>query len=232
MPDRALNVAQGRRAQRDLLDRAGRRADVDHVTDAVLVLDQHEEAGEEVLHDRLRTEAEGDAADAGTGDERGQIDLQLPEHQERSDAPHHGRDDAAQHECDGLGAGLGPLVGRLLDEELAGAALPQLVEGGVGGRVGDRLREPHDRPLQHAGDDPRRDQDQQDANRPVERPLGRERQKLAVGPAEDLFACVGGIRPARVGHGIDRVLPQLLHPNPSHGGDGTRHVRTPGGFPR
>ena len=45
-------------------------ADVDDVADAVLVLDDDEDPGEEVLHEALGAEAEGDAGDPGAGDER------------------------------------------------------------------------------------------------------------------------------------------------------------------
>ena len=49
VPDRAVQGAQPRHPQADRLDRAGGLADVDHVADAVLVLEDHEDAGEEVL---------------------------------------------------------------------------------------------------------------------------------------------------------------------------------------
>ena len=69
-----FTIAQPGGAQRHRLDRAvtGCRwlADVDDVADAVLVLDEHEDAGEEVLHQALGAEADGDAGDAGAGDER------------------------------------------------------------------------------------------------------------------------------------------------------------------
>ena len=43
---------------------------VDHVAHAELVLDEHEHAGEEVAHQRLRAEAQRDADDPGARDER------------------------------------------------------------------------------------------------------------------------------------------------------------------
>ena len=46
------------------------RADVDEVADAVLVLDDHEEARQVVLDQGLRAEAQRDADDAGAGDQR------------------------------------------------------------------------------------------------------------------------------------------------------------------
>ena len=87
VPHRAVLAAQHRRAQRDPLDRAGRHAEVDDVADAVLVLDQHEQAGDAVLDEVLGAEAEGDAGDAGAGDQRGQVDAELAEDHEQGDHP-------------------------------------------------------------------------------------------------------------------------------------------------
>src|SRR4051794_25609007 len=58
VPDHAVRVTNGDRTQPHALDDAGDLSDVDHVADAVLVLQQHEQAGDEVLHQRLRAEAE------------------------------------------------------------------------------------------------------------------------------------------------------------------------------
>ena len=49
-------------------------AGVDDVADAVLVLEDHEDAGEEVLDQALRAEADGDTDDAGAGDDRADVD--------------------------------------------------------------------------------------------------------------------------------------------------------------
>ena len=86
VPHGAVDVAQAGRAQADGLDDAGRLADVDDVADAVLVLDEHEDAGDEVLHEALRAEADGDADDAGAGDERAEVDAELAEDRDAGDA--------------------------------------------------------------------------------------------------------------------------------------------------
>ena len=66
VPERAVDRAQPRRAQRHGVDDARRLAvEVDDVADAELVLDEDEHAGQEVLDQRLRAEAERDADDAG-----------------------------------------------------------------------------------------------------------------------------------------------------------------------
>ena len=67
-----LAVAQPGDAQRDLLDGADGLTGVDDVADAVLVLEDHEDPGEEVLDQALRAEAEGHAADAGRGEQWGE----------------------------------------------------------------------------------------------------------------------------------------------------------------
>ena len=74
VPDGAVDRAQPRRAQGDRLDRArGLVVEVDDVADAELVLDQDEDAGQEVAHQRLRAEAERDAEDAGAGQQRPEL---------------------------------------------------------------------------------------------------------------------------------------------------------------
>ena len=66
VPHRAVDGAQPGGAQRHGLDGAGRLAvEVDDVADAELVLDQDEDAREEVAHQRLGAEAERDAEDPG-----------------------------------------------------------------------------------------------------------------------------------------------------------------------
>ena len=56
VPGHAVGVAQAGHAQAHPLDRPGRRADVDLVAHAVLVLEDHEQPGEVVAHHRLRAE--------------------------------------------------------------------------------------------------------------------------------------------------------------------------------
>ena len=70
VPDGALDVAEPGDPQADRLDGAAGLAEVDRVADAVLVLEDHEDAGQEVLDQALRAEAERDADDTGAGDQR------------------------------------------------------------------------------------------------------------------------------------------------------------------
>ena len=69
-PERAVHVAHLGDADADLLDDAGGGAEVDDVADAELVLDDHEQAVEHVLHDVLRAEAEAGADRGGEQRER------------------------------------------------------------------------------------------------------------------------------------------------------------------
>ena len=74
-----FGVAQPGDPQGDLLDRADRLAGVDDVADAVLVLEDHEDPGQEVLDQALRAEAERHAGDAGRRQQRRDGDAeQLP----------------------------------------------------------------------------------------------------------------------------------------------------------
>ena len=110
VPDRAVGSPQDRRAQRDPLDGAHGAAQVDLVADAVLVLDDHEQAGDAVPDKGLGAEAEGDAGDARGRDQRGEVDVELAEDHEPRDHPHqHGggrRDDGRDRRGPGLSAGI------------------------------------------------------------------------------------------------------------------------------
>ena len=68
-----------RGAQAHAFDRAGRDAGVDHVADTELVLDQHEDPGEEVARRGLRAEARTRCPTIpAPGDERRQVDAERP----------------------------------------------------------------------------------------------------------------------------------------------------------
>ena len=62
-------------------------AQVDLVADAVLVLDEHEQAGDAVPDEGLGAEPEGDAGDAGGRDQRGEVDAELAEDHDAGDHP-------------------------------------------------------------------------------------------------------------------------------------------------
>ena len=77
-----------RGAQRDPLDRALRpAAEVDGVADPHLILGHDEEAGDEVAHHGLGAEAQGHARDAGSGDERAEVESEHVEDAGETDEP-------------------------------------------------------------------------------------------------------------------------------------------------
>jgi len=121
VPDRAHDVTQPGGTQPHGLDGARGRPGIDDVTDAVLVLEDHEHAGQEVLDQVLRAEAEGDPDDAGAGHDRGEVEAELGQDHRTGDGGDGERDDAAQHRAERLGplaAALGQQRGRLQDPVL------------------------------------------------------------------------------------------------------------------
>ena len=85
VPHRAVDASQDGGAQRDLLHDTGRLVEVDDVADAVLVLEQHEQPGDAVLHQALRAEAERHTGDAGAGDQRSEVHAGLAERGDHGD---------------------------------------------------------------------------------------------------------------------------------------------------
>ena len=77
-----MDIAHHSGAKFDLLDRAGRSAHVDEVADAVLVLDDDEDTGDEIGDQGLGPEADRQADDAGACDERAQVEPQLAQHRQ------------------------------------------------------------------------------------------------------------------------------------------------------
>ena len=81
----ALVVAQLHVAQREVFDEPALAGDFHHVALADLVLRQQEESAEEILDQRLRAERDGDAGDAGGGEERQDRDAERIEDRECRD---------------------------------------------------------------------------------------------------------------------------------------------------
>ena len=76
--DDAVQVAQDRGAQRDLLDHAGRIADAHDIADPELPLQQDEGAADDVLHERLRAEAHSESQNPGAGEDGPDVDADDP----------------------------------------------------------------------------------------------------------------------------------------------------------
>jgi len=154
VPEGAVDVAQRRDPQPDRLDGAAGLPDVDDVADAVLVLQEHEHPGEEVLDEVLRAEADRDADDARRREDRRQINAELTQHHDRGDDPDHGGAQRPQHRTQRASALAAP-VGR----GRGGAAVHQLRD-----RV---ARGSRDHPVDQAVQQPARDQgEEQDEEDP------------------------------------------------------------------
>ena len=110
VPDGAVDVAEPGDAQADRLDGAAGLAEVDDVADAVLVLEDHEDAGQEVLDQALRAEAERDADDRRRWRSAARVVAELGDHHDADDREDHDRGDALEQRAHRLGA-LPPAAG-------------------------------------------------------------------------------------------------------------------------
>src|SRR4051812_35642846 len=106
------------RADRDVLDHARQPRHADAVADLDGVLQQQEQPGDEVLHQLLRAEADGDADDAGARQQRRDVDADLAERREADDGGDHAQQGRAQHRLKGpqpRGAGIVPIARQRID---------------------------------------------------------------------------------------------------------------------
>jgi hypothetical protein len=87
---RAAMMPQPDRPQAEGLDDALVAAAFDIFADTEGIVPQIEHAADDVLDDRLRAEADGDADDAGAGDQRPDLHAEAGEHHQNRD---HGDDD-------------------------------------------------------------------------------------------------------------------------------------------
>ncbi len=105
MPQGPGDVADPGRAQPQTLDHAHRFADVDDISHPVLVLDQHEHPREDVLDEILGTEPQRHPQDAGTGDERADVDAEgRSQDGDDGDRPHHESHHRRDHRAQGVEA--------------------------------------------------------------------------------------------------------------------------------
>ena len=79
---RPVRIAQIDESQRDVLDGAFGGADANDVAERELVLELEEEPGDEVAHEALRAEGDGEADDAGAGEQRPDVEAELTEHEQ------------------------------------------------------------------------------------------------------------------------------------------------------
>jgi hypothetical protein len=124
----AVHVAQAHVAQRHFLDQAAFPGHLDDVALAHLVFEQQEEAGEVVLDQALRAEADRHARHAGGGEDRRHRDAELAEHQRAGDDDDDDRSAVAEDAGERLDARL--LVGaRRLPLHVAPEDADQAVRG-------------------------------------------------------------------------------------------------------
>ena len=144
--DDAVEVAQRRPAQGEVLDRAGHPGDPDDVALGELVLDQDERAVEVVADEALGPEPDGDADDAEAGDGRPDVEPELAEDHQDGD----GHDEELQ----GVGPERVERVHPLLEldrAQLLGGALGRLA---VEQRLDDAVdEEPGEPQRDERGDD-------------------------------------------------------------------------------
>src|SRR5262249_53485936 len=94
--DGAGVVAHPDAADAHRFDDAGMAAEIDDVADRDGVLGEDEDAGDDVLHQGLGAEADGEADDAGTGQKRRDIEAELREHDQRHHDDEHDAEGVAQ----------------------------------------------------------------------------------------------------------------------------------------
>src|SRR5699024_3702593 len=134
VPDRPVQVPQRGDAEPDVLDRALGLAQVHPVADAVLVLEQHEQSGQEVPDERLGTEAEGHADDAGGGDEGRHVDPEDGQRLQHNPDQYDKGHDRLEYRADG-GHPLGPpFEAPLLGPDVLGRALAVVLLEARGGQ--------------------------------------------------------------------------------------------------
>ena len=130
-----MQVAQRGDAQAHVLDGALGLAEVHPVADAVLVLEEHEQSGQEVADEGLGAEAEGDAHDPRGGDERRDVDAEyrqgLQDHPDQDDERH----ERLEHRADGRHPLGPPLRAALLGPHVLGVAAAVVLLQARGGEA-------------------------------------------------------------------------------------------------
>ena len=100
----AIEAAEDCGAEVDFLDLAAGAIEDADVVDADLVFDEHEEAADDVLDKGLGAKAEGDAGDAGAGEDGGEVEAHLAEGGHDGDEPEGDGEGFADDAGEGVGA--------------------------------------------------------------------------------------------------------------------------------
>ncbi len=95
--DRPGMVAKLQRANRQFFDRSDRVADDQVLSDPERVVDQEEDTGDHVPHQRLGAKTDRDADDAGAGQQRGDIDAEIAQSNKHRHGDNAGLDNQPDH---------------------------------------------------------------------------------------------------------------------------------------
>ena len=157
--DGALIVAQDRAAQGDVLDAAGGLSDADNIAHNVLILYDDKKSGDQVAHQILRAEADGEAREASQGRQGRHVIAKFAQRHENRQSRNDGETRAVKDSCN---------CSRLLLAHARGTA------GIIGGRLVNNAL--HDR-FQQARQDKSQQKDTGQAETPPPcnfYPLGKE----------------------------------------------------------
>ncbi len=202
VPDRTFDVAQSCDPQAHRLDVPADRSDIDDVAHAVLVLEQHEDARQEVPDKILRAETNSDANHSGAGHDGREIDVQLAENGHERDPEHNHRRDAAQQGTDRLGALAASLQqhsGIAEGAEKYGAPGPEQPARPTGRGPPSC---PENEAMQHRADEESNQKNQQNLQRHAKKDIGATGEILAVSQIKNRPAQHTGLLPACV---LDRT---------------------------
>ena len=179
MPQGAVDVPDARDPNADGFDSPRGHAEVDDVTDAELVLEDHEHAVEDVLHEVLRTEREPGGHDTGRAEdaEHGDPEPVEDEHERRA------HDDDREHAVDDGAERAGPLHDARSMQGRRGELLRLLDVVGLLDPGDDAFDRPAEDDEQNPADNERADDDGDDRERhlpPVEEPADPRPERLPV----------------------------------------------------
>ena len=98
---RAVAGTQANSADRNILDGARQAGYRDVVTDLHGIFQEEKQPGDEVLHQFLRAEADGDADDAGAGQQRSDVDADFAQRRQTNHRNDHAQQRRSQHRLKG-----------------------------------------------------------------------------------------------------------------------------------
>ena len=125
---RPIVMTQLERADRDFFHCTPDLVDNDILTNAKRIVDQVEKPGDDIAHQGLRAETDGEADHPGAGDQRTDVD---PERRQRNQYGHdddRDLDEGADQRQDGLGAGAAETAGQVTMAQVREIAETKMVD--------------------------------------------------------------------------------------------------------